>query len=86
MSKWEIKHLQNIQRYERQIEKIFQSAAQEAASIGAVIGDFNPDKPFSFADYPNTRKRIEKLLKTLKSEIQTVVLNGIDVSTHLQLQ
>lgn len=83
LSKWEIKHLQNIQRYERQIEKIFQSAAQEAASIGAVIGDFNPDKPFSFADYPNTRKRIEKLLKTLKSEIQTVVLNGIDVEWTL---
>lgn len=83
LSKWEIKHLQNIQRYERQIEKIFQSAAQEAASIGAVIGDFSPDKPFSFADYPSTRKRIEKLLKTLKSEMQTVVLNGIDVEWTL---
>jgi hypothetical protein len=36
---------------DRQIEKIFDAAIREAAAIGATVRNFNPDKPFSFADY-----------------------------------
>ena len=81
--KWENKHLKDVARYVRQIEAIYQSAVRDIASVGSTIPDFNPDKPFSFADYPNTRARIEKLLKSLKNDIQLVVLNGIEAEWTL---
>ena len=50
----------------------------EAASIGATVTYFNPDKPFSFADYPITRARVDKLPSSLKNNVKTVIVNGID--------
>lgn len=50
----------------------------EAASIGATVTYFNPDKPFSFADYPITRARVDKLLSSLKNNVKTVIFNGIN--------
>ena len=67
LDKWESKHLKDVERYARQIEAIYQSAVREAAAIGATIPNFNPNKPFSFANYPSTKARIEKLLQTLKT-------------------
>ena len=39
--------------------------------------DFNPDRLFSFSDYPVTRKRIESLLESLRNGLQSVIVNGI---------
>ena len=83
LDKWESKHLKDVERYARQIEAIYQSAVREAAAIGATIPNFNPNKPFSFANYPSTKARIEKLLQTLKTGISTVVLNGIEAEWTL---
>jgi len=81
--KWESKHLKDVERYARQIEAIYQSAVREAAAIGATIPNFNPNKPFSFANYPSAKARIEKLLQTLKTGISTVILNGIEAEWTL---
>ena len=83
LDKWESKHLKDVERYARQIEAIYQSAVREAAAIGATIPNFNPNKPFSFANYPSTKARIEKLLQTLKTGISTVILNGIEAEWTL---
>ena len=54
------------------------TAADEAAKIAELIGaDFNPENLFSFRDYPLTRKRVERLLETLRSGIETAIVNGI---------
>lgn len=78
LDKWEKRHQQNVASYERQIDKIFQSAAREAAAIASSAGVVKPDKPFSFADYPVTRKRVEKLLSGLKNNLTAVIVNGIE--------
>lgn len=83
LDKWESKHLKDVERYARQIEAIYRSAVREAAAIGASVPHFNPDKPFSFASYPSTKARIEKLLHTLKTGISTVILNGIEAEWTL---
>lgn len=83
LNKWDTKHLRNGEHYARQIEAIYQAAVREAAAIGASIPDFSPDKPFSFADYPSTKARIDKLTKTLKSSVTTVILDGIDTEWTL---
>ena len=83
LNKWDSKHQKELGRYARQIDAIYQSAVREAASIGATIPNFSPDKPFSFADYPSTRVRVQKLIDGLKNGIQTVILNGVDAEWTL---
>ena len=77
MNKYDSQHWRNQAAYERQIDAIYRTAAKEAAALGVSIKDFNPDRLFSFSDYPNTRKKIEKLLNELQSGVTAVIVNGI---------
>ncbi|MGL5913786.1 MAG: hypothetical protein ACRCZB_06430, partial [Bacteroidales bacterium] len=61
-----------MERYARLIDKLYLSAVREAAAIAATIPNFNPAVPFTFADYPITRKRADKLIQGLKTSVQTV--------------
>ena len=76
LNKWDKQHLINLGLTQRQIDSIFTAAVKEAAAIGVSIDDFNPDKPFSFADYPETKARIEKLVKSLQNNIEVVTVNS----------
>lgn len=77
MNKYDSQHWRNQAAYERQVDAIYRAAAKEAAALGVSIKDFNPDRLFSFSDYPNTRKKIEKLLSDLQMGIMAVIVNGI---------
>lgn len=77
MNKYDSQHWRNQAAYERQVDAIYRAAAKEAAALGVSIKDFNPDRMFSFSDYPNTRKKIEKLLSDLQTGIVAVIVNGI---------
>lgn len=76
-NKYDSQHWRNQAAYERQIDAIYRTAAKEAAALGVSIKDFNPDRLFSFSDYPNTKKKIEKLLNDLQSGVTAVIVNGI---------
>jgi len=76
LNKWDKQHLINLGLTQKQIDMIFTAAAKEAAAIGVSIDDFNPDKPFSFADYPETRARIEKCVSELYSRLEITTVNG----------
>lgn len=76
-NKYDSQHWRNQAAYERQIDAIYRTAAKEAAKLGVSIKDFNPDRLFSFSDYPNTKKKIEKLLNDLQSGVTAVIVNGI---------
>ena len=78
LNKWERQHLKDLSALDKRIELIYETAVKEAARIGATIGDFNPDRLFSFSDYPITRKRIEKLLSGLKSGLSAAIVNSIN--------
>lgn len=77
MNKYDSQHWRNQAAYERQVDAIYRAAAKEAAALGVSIKDFNPDRLFSFSDYPNTRKKIEKLLSDLQTGIMAVIVKGI---------
>lgn len=76
-NKYDKRHYNNLSAYARQVEAVYLSAIKEAAAIGALITDFDPNRAFSFADYPVTRKRIKSLLQGLNRGLQTVIVNGI---------
>lgn len=81
--KYDLRHKRNIKVYELRIDAIYREAIREAVAISGTAGQIKPDTPFSFDDYPITRKRIENLMSGLKSRMQAVVLNGINAEWTL---
>ena len=77
MNKYDIQHLNNLTEIQRQVERVFEAAAKEAARLGVKINEINPDRLFSFDDYPITRKEIENILGGLKNSLTTVIANGV---------
>lgn len=77
-NKYDREHLRNLQILQRQIDAIYLMATREAAAIGANISGFNPDRPFTFADYPQTAARVNDLMAQLRSMLEVCIVNGID--------
>lgn len=83
-NKYDKKHMENLSAYEQEVDRLYRQIIQQAATIGiSISGNFNPDKPFSFDDYPTIKKRVEKLLSALQSGLSAVILNGIDAEWTL---
>lgn len=76
-NKYELRHKRNIKFYELRIDAIYREAIREAIAISGTAGQIKPDTPFSFDDLPITRKRIRSLISSLKSSVETVIVNGI---------
>lgn len=77
-NKYDRQHLLNLQRLQRQIDTIYREATREAAALGASIDNFNADKPFTFEDYPLTRRRVESLMLRLKAAVEVCIVDGIE--------
>lgn len=84
--KWEKKHNKQLAKASKEIEAIFATAAAEAAAIGGVVQNINPDKLFSFADYPQTHDRIAKWEKAMVAELQSSISNNITAEWELAEQ
>ncbi|MDR1197541.1 MAG: ADP-ribosyltransferase [Prevotellaceae bacterium] len=78
LGKYDKQHLLNLEKYKRQVENIFNEAVKQAAAMGVNLTDFNPNKPFSFNDYPQIQERLKKLLKSLQGNMQTAIINGVN--------
>lgn len=75
-SKYDLLHEQRVNEITKKIDDIYAAAVTEAASIGAIVRGFNPDKVFAFSDYPVTRDRVNAMLKQLHNQVVGVVENG----------
>lgn len=75
-SKYDLLHEQRVNEITKKIDDIYAAAVTEAASIGAIVRGFNPDKVFAFSDYPMTRDRVNAMLKQLHNQVVGVVENG----------
>ncbi len=83
-SRYDTEHLRNISSYQRQIDEIFKAADEEAARIvKASKAEYDPDKPFSFDDYPSVRKRVDKMTADLSSRVERTIVNGIKAQWEL---
>lgn len=76
-NKYDQQHQRRINAYLQSVDEIYREAAKEAAALGVSIDNFNPDRLFSFDDYPKTKKRLDALLETLKTELSAVIINGV---------
>lgn len=76
-------HTLHINGYKHKIRSIFKTAAEEAARLGGKIDAIDPDRIFSFDDYPQTRDAVKALMQKLHNDITVVVHNGIDTEWEL---
>lgn len=78
MDRFEQQNRDNISRLLKKIERIYVKAAKAAALIGvAVTAGKLTDDMFTFDNFPNTRRRIERLLREFHDSLYAAVVNGI---------
>ncbi len=76
-SKWDDKHNKNIARYLRRIQKLYDAMINEAVVIGASVKVLR-NRPFSFDDYPRTKKRADRLIRDMQREMEAIIVNGVE--------
>lgn len=77
MDRWDKQHRADLARLERRIKEIYEAAAQEAASIGMMVGELTEDL-FTFDKYPLTHERIKKLMKDMHDRMEKAVVDGVN--------
>lgn len=80
--KWEKAHRRELAKIEKQILAIYEAAADEAASIGMMVGELTDDI-FSFDKFPITHDRINKLMTDMHDRMEKVVVDGVNSSWTL---
>ncbi len=76
-NKFDKQHKQNIKQQEKRIDALYRNAIDEIVSISNAISKIKPDTPFSFSDYPITRKRLNDLLVAFKKQMEVAILSGV---------
>ena len=75
-------HLRNLTEYQRQIDKVYRKLVKDAVALAASVGDIGDDI-FSFDDFPQLRKRVNRLLYEYQKSIYVVITNGIEAEWTL---
>lgn len=68
-------HYRHTEQYTKAVEALFDRATAEV-SKAAAKGAYNPDKPFSFDDYPSVKSVMQDVTTQLASRMVTVIETG----------
>lgn len=82
LTEWERVHRARLRAYQRQVEKLYDTLATEAARLASQIGPLG-GKPFMWADYPLTRQQMERITGRFESDLETIVTNGVRAEWQL---
>lgn len=69
-------HYARTDRYARQVDNLYKAATREYSQLVGGIFEPDPSKPFSFADYPETRKKAAKIAADLAKSVERVIEAG----------
>lgn len=72
---FDITHYKATAAYTRAVNSLFDKATSDIADF-ANKEDYNPNKPFSFDDYPKAKARLQTTLKGLAKKMQAVIEFG----------
>jgi hypothetical protein len=76
LKKLDNEHFRRIAGYEANIAGLYMDAIREASRLGSGIS--LTDKPFSFDDYPGLRRRANKIISQLASDVTVAIEGGIN--------
>lgn len=72
---FDMAHYRATEQYANAVDNLFTLATEEIARA-ASKADFNPDKPFTFDDYPKVKSAMQTIVAGLTKKVQTVVETG----------
>ena len=72
---YDVAHYRQTEQYTQVVEALFDRATLEV-SKAAAKGIYNPDKPFSFADYPGVKSVMQEVTTQLANRMITVIESG----------
>ncbi len=72
---FDVSHYQQTEAYVQAIDQLYAKAVQEFAMLASNT-KINPDKMFSFSDYPSTRAKAESIINELAAKMKGVIVNG----------
>lgn len=73
----DLTHYRKTEQYARAVKTLFDTATKEIAEAAAKA-DYNPDKPFSFSDYPKTKAVMEQVTNELASKVTATITAGTE--------
>ena len=68
-------HIQQTEQYTQAIDMLYNNAVAEYAQMASRL-KVDPDKPFSFKDYPGTKAKADIITSQLASKMQSVIVQG----------
>ena len=76
MNQFDKRHLANVRKYQRQIDKIYRDAAAQVAArySGLPVPD---DAIFSFDEFPAIQAQIDALIRQMAGDIELTVQDGV---------
>lgn len=72
---FDIEHYKRTEKYTAAVQTLFDRATV-AITNAAAKGEYKPDKPFSFADYPSVQAVMQKTIEGLANGVTAVIETG----------
>lgn len=72
---WYLEHLIRATQFGGYVTRIYNSYVEEFTRL-AERASYNPEKPFSFDDYPGTKEKVGRLMKKISGEIVAYIDRG----------
>lgn len=70
---YERRHNETVEAYVRRVERIYARTRREVSLIAAAIREANPDKIFTFDDYPALREKVNAAFKVMHDAIVSTI-------------
>jgi hypothetical protein len=72
---FDVSHYRKTEAYTGAIDALYNTAIKEFANL-AIKAKVDPDKHFSFSDYPTTKKVAQNIINNLAANMKTVIMQG----------
>ena len=73
---FDVRHYANTERYARQIDRVYKTACDEYARLGASLDAPEGEAVFSFDKYPRARKQAQGIMQRLAKKVESVITSG----------
>lgn len=73
---FDARHYANTERYARQIDRVYKTACDEYARLGASLDAPEGGAVFSFDKYPRARKQAQGIMQRLAKKVESVITSG----------
>ena len=73
---FDARHYANTERYAQQIDRVYKTACDEYARLGASLDAPEGEAVFSFDKYPRARKQAQGIMQRLAKKVESVITSG----------